>query len=99
MVVMIESQAEIDPSRTLRDDLGPAAKAGQEMSNVAVVAFDGNREVLAGEQLVRGDQPMISVPSSVTKVIPFVPALSRSLRQVASSRRPRTQATVRPPTG
>src|SRR3954451_7682083 len=60
MVVMIESQAEIDHSRTCRDDLGPAAKAGQEMSNVAVVALDGNREVL--EQLFRGDQPMISVP-------------------------------------
>src|SRR4051812_3874898 len=62
MVVMIESQAEIDHSRTFRDDLGPAAKAGQEMSNVAVVAFDGNREVLAGEHLFRGDPPMISVP-------------------------------------
>ncbi len=34
--------------------------------------------------------------SSVTKVMPFVPVLSRSLRQVASSRRPKTQATVRP---
>src|SRR3954471_19953228 len=62
MVLMIESQAEIDHSRPFRDNLGPATKAGQEMSNVAVVALDGNREVLAGEQLFRGDQPMISVP-------------------------------------
>src|SRR3954470_14745265 len=62
MVVMIESQAEIDHSRPFRDNLGPATKAGQEMSNVAVVALDGNREVLAGEPLFRGDQPMISVP-------------------------------------
>jgi hypothetical protein len=60
MVVMVEPQAEIDHSRTFRDDLGPAAKAGEEMSDVAVVALDGNREVLAGEQLFRGDQPMIS---------------------------------------
>jgi hypothetical protein len=54
MVVMIEPQAEIDHPRAFRDDLGPAAKAGQKMSNVAVVTLDGNREVLAGEQLFRG---------------------------------------------
>ncbi len=62
MVVMIEPQAEINHPRAFRDDLGPAPKAGQEMSDVAVVTFDGNGEVLAGEQLVRRDQPMISVP-------------------------------------
>jgi hypothetical protein len=62
MVVMIEPQAEIDHSRALRDDFGPTTKAGEEMSNVTVVALDRNREVLAGEQLLRGDQPMISIP-------------------------------------
>jgi hypothetical protein len=54
MVVMTEPQAEIDHPRAFRDDFGPAAKAGQKMSNVAVVTLDGNREVLAGEQLFRG---------------------------------------------
>src|SRR3954467_5754390 len=99
MVVMIESQAEIDHSRALRDDLGPAAKAGQEMSNVAVVALDGNREVLAGEQLFRGISGVFPPQSAVTKVIPFFPPLWRSRRRVPSSGRPRPQATVRPPTG
>jgi hypothetical protein len=51
MAVMIEPQAEIDHSRALRDDLGPAPKAGQEMSDVAVVTLDRDGEVLAGEQL------------------------------------------------
>jgi len=32
------------------------------MSDVAVVTLNGNGEVFAGEQLLRGDQPMISVP-------------------------------------
>ena len=32
------------------------------MSDVAVVTLDGNGEVFAGEQLLRGNQPMISLP-------------------------------------
>ena len=62
MVVVIEPQAEIDHLRTFRDDLGPAPKAGQEMSDVAVVTLDRDGKVFAGEQLLRGDQPMISLP-------------------------------------
>jgi len=51
MEVVIEPQAEIDHPLTFRDDLGPAPKAGQEMSDVAVVTLDRDGEVLAGEQL------------------------------------------------
>jgi hypothetical protein len=49
--VVIEPQAEIDHSRALRDDLGPAPKAGEEMSDIAVVTLDRDGEILAGEQL------------------------------------------------
>lgn len=62
MVVMIKPQGEIDHSRTFRDDLGPAAKAGQEMANVAVVTLNRDGQILAGEQLLFRNQPMIAVP-------------------------------------
>jgi hypothetical protein len=51
MVVMVEPQAEIDHPRAFRDDLGPAPKAGEEMSDIAVVTLDRDGEVLAGEQM------------------------------------------------
>ncbi len=59
---MIEPQAEIDHLRAFGHDLGPAAKSGQEMADVAVVALDWNGQVLAGEQPRLGDQAMVSVP-------------------------------------
>lgn len=62
MVVVVEPQAEIGHPRTFGDALGPAPKAGEEMSDVAVVTLDRDGKVPAGEQLLRGDQPMISVP-------------------------------------
>jgi len=100
MVVVIEPQAEIDHPRTFRDDFGPAPEAGQEMSDVAVVTLDGNRKVLAGEQLLQGNKPMISVPVVGEEGDPRRSRLGEKLAAgFASSRRPRTQATVRPPTG
>lgn len=59
---MIEPHAEIDHLRAFGYDLGPSAKPGQEMADVAVVALDWNGQVLAGEQPRLGDQAMVSVP-------------------------------------
>ena len=79
MVVMVEPQAEIDHSRAFRDDLSPAAKAGEEMSDVAVVTLDRDGEVLAGQQLFRRNQPVISVPVVGDEDDPLRPRLGEEL--------------------
>ena len=79
MVVVIEPQAEIDRPRTFGDDLGPAPKTGEETSDVAVVTPDGTGEVLAGEQSLRGNQPMRSVPVVGDEGDPRRPCLGETL--------------------
>ncbi len=62
MLVMIEPQAEIDQLRAFGHDLGPSAKSGQDMVDVAGLALDWDGRVLAGEQPRPGDRAMGSVP-------------------------------------
>src|SRR3954468_20846841 len=49
------------------------------MSNVAVVTLDRDGEVLAGEQLLRGNQPMIAVPVVGDEDDPLRPRLGEEL--------------------
>ena len=43
-------------------ELGPAAEAGEIVAHEAVVLFDGERQVLAGEHLIGRDHPVVSLP-------------------------------------
>ena len=61
------------------------------MLNTAVVLLDLERQVLAGEQLLG----LVSLPIVGDERLASHATLSISLRQVASSRPPSTQATVR----
>src|SRR4051794_24855346 len=45
-----------------RGDLGAAAEAGEVVADVAVVLLDREGQVLAGEQLLRRDQPVEALP-------------------------------------
>ena len=62
MEVVIKPQGQIDHLDGFGDDLGAAAEARQEMANVAVVLLDGNGQVLAGKELVFGDETMEAFP-------------------------------------
>jgi hypothetical protein len=55
---MIKPQGQIDHESDFGDDLGAAAKAGDEVTNIAVVLLDGEGQVFAGEELVFGDEAM-----------------------------------------
>ena len=59
---MIKAQGQIDHEGDFGDDLGAAAKASEEVANVAVVLLDAEGQVFAGEELVFGDQAMEAFP-------------------------------------
>ena len=59
---MVKPQGQIDHCLGFRDDLGAAAEASQIVADVAVVLLDGKRQILAGEQLLFGDEAMVAVP-------------------------------------
>src|SRR3954466_10889673 len=52
----------VDHVAGARGDLGAAAEAGEVVADVAVVLLDRERQVLAGEQLLRRDQPVEALP-------------------------------------
>jgi hypothetical protein len=62
MEVVINPQGEIDHFLGLGDHLGLAAEAREKMADVAVVLLDGEGQVLAGEELVFGDETVKAFP-------------------------------------
>ena len=60
--VTVESQRQIDHFHGLGDNFCAAAKACEEVTNVAVVLFDGHGQVFAGEELVLRDEAVIALP-------------------------------------
>ncbi len=85
-----QAQGQANHGLALGYDLGPAPEAGGAVPSVAVAPSDGDRQPLDGEHLVDGTTRWQPSRSSVTKALPG------SLRQqAASSRPPRTQATMR----
>jgi hypothetical protein len=62
MEVVINPPGEIDHFLGLGDHLGLAAEAREKMADVAVVLLDGEGQVLAGEELVFGDETVKAFP-------------------------------------
>ena len=60
--MVMEPQRQIDHFRALRNDLGAAAKAGKIVTDIAVILLDGKGQILAGEELVFGDETMKAFP-------------------------------------
>ncbi len=54
--VVVDPQRQIDHLDDLGDDFCAAAEPCEKMPNVAVVLFDGDGQVLAGEELVLRDE-------------------------------------------
>src|SRR3954454_10814992 len=52
----------VDPMTGARGDLRAATEAGEVVADVAVVLLDREGQVLAGEQLLRRDQPVEALP-------------------------------------
>ncbi len=62
MKVVVDPQREIDHLDDLGDDLCAAAEPCEKMLNVAVVLFNGDGQVFAGEELVLRDEAVIALP-------------------------------------
>ncbi len=62
MKVMIKPQGQIDHKGDFGDDLGAAAETGDEVTNIAVVLLDGERQVFAGEELILRNEAVKPVP-------------------------------------
>ena len=60
--VVQQAQQQIDHGLALEHHFGPAPEAGQVMPDVAVVLLNGEGQVLAGEQLILRDQPVMTFP-------------------------------------
>jgi hypothetical protein len=60
--VVINPQGEIDHFLNFGNDLGFAAKASEEMADIAVILLDGKGQVFTREKLVFGDEPMEAFP-------------------------------------
>src|SRR5512135_1317024 len=61
-VVGEEAQGFIDHVPGARGDLGAAAEASEIVADIAVVLLDGEGQVLAGEELIVGDEAMEAFP-------------------------------------
>jgi hypothetical protein len=59
---VIEAEGQIDHLLDLGNNLGTAAETGDEVTDVAVVLLDGKGQVLAGKELVFGDEAVIAFP-------------------------------------
>src|SRR3954449_2268513 len=57
-----EPERRVDHVPSARGDLRPAAKASEVMADVAVVLLDREGQVLAGEELLRRNQPVEAFP-------------------------------------
>lgn len=62
MEVVVDSERQINHFDDLGDDLGAPTKPRNEVANVAVVLFDGDSQVFAGEELVLGDETVVALP-------------------------------------
>src|ERR1700747_2639626 len=60
--MVIKPQGEIDHFLDLGNHLGLAAESSEKMADIAVVLFDRKGQVLAGEELICGDQPVKPFP-------------------------------------
>ena len=60
--MMINPQGQVNHFDDLGDDLRAASEPCEEMTNVAVVLFDGDGQVFAGEKLVVRDEAVIALP-------------------------------------
>jgi hypothetical protein len=74
---MIDAQGQVDHLHGFGNDFGPAAEAREKMADVTVVLLDREGQVFASEELVFGDET-VEPQSSVRKVLPLRPTLSRS---------------------
>src|SRR5438270_9651326 len=57
-----EPERRVDHVTGARGDLGAATKTGEIVADVAVVLLDREGQVLAGEELLRRDQPVKAFP-------------------------------------
>lgn len=62
MEVVVEPEGQVHHDLAFGDNFGAAAKTGEEMADIAVVLLDEEGQVLAGEELVLGDQAVVAVP-------------------------------------
>src|ERR1700678_4598617 len=60
--VVVDPQRQIDHFDDLGDDLRAAAEPCEKVADVAVVLFDGDGQVFAGEELVIRDEEVIALP-------------------------------------
>src|ERR1700722_16684021 len=60
--VVVDPQRQIDHFDDLGDDLRAAVEPCEKVADVAVVLFDGNGQVFAGEELVIRDEAVIALP-------------------------------------
>ena len=60
--VVVNPQRQIDHFDDLGDDLRAAAEPREKVADVAVVLFDGDSQVFAGEKLVVRDEAVIALP-------------------------------------
>ena len=63
MKVMIKPQGQIDHEGDFGDNLGAAAETGDEVTNVAVVLLDGERQVFAGDELILRNEAVKPFPA------------------------------------
>src|SRR3954453_23497859 len=61
--MMQEPERRVDHVTGARGDLGAATKTGKIVANVAVVLLDREGQVLAGEELLRRNQPVKAFPA------------------------------------
>ena len=62
MEMVIQAERQVDHFFDLGDHFGAAAKARQEVADVAVVLLDRIGQVLAGEELVFRDEAVEALP-------------------------------------
>src|SRR3982751_921 len=60
--MMKEPERLVDRVTGARGDVGAAAEAGEIVADVAVVLLDREGQILAGEELLRRDQPVKAFP-------------------------------------
>ena len=60
--VVVDPQRQIDHFDDLGDDFRAAAEPCEKVADVAVVLFDGDGQVFAGEELVIRDELVITLP-------------------------------------
>ncbi len=62
MEVVVDPERQVDHFGDLGDDLCAAAEPREKVADVAVVLFDEDGQVLAGEELVLGDEAVVALP-------------------------------------